>query len=150
MSLFFNSNSEDDITIVSETAGMADVFIADELSRVLTEAELKEFLQSEECESLVEAGLMRRNTVVRLSKTDDFERRKRLAALQIAKNKKDPLVKLLSRTIKKKYEIMDRIYAKNKALADRVAKQAQKAYIKKVPMLNAKIPGLDTTKFKKS
>ena len=147
MSLFFNENSN---VILNETANVQDVLIADELSRVLSEQELMEFLESSECESLVEAGVLRRRTVVRLSKKDDLLRRSRLASLQIAKNKKDPMVKLLSKAIKQKHTIMDKIYNKYKSIAEREARKAQKEYYKRVPALRLRIPGNDTTGFKKA
>lgn len=148
MPLFFVENTEN--TILTETEGVADVLIADELQRSLTEAELKEFLNSEECEALVEARLLNRKTIVRLNKADDLKRRKRLVALQIAKNKKDPLVKLYAKIIKQKFAILDKIEQKYGSLADREAKKAQKEYYKKVPVLRNKIPGIDSSNFKNS
>lgn len=147
--LFFNEDNTAN-TILNETEGIADVLIADELQRCLSEAELKEFLESDECEALVEARVLNRRTIVRLNKKDDLRRRKRLVALQLAKNKKDPLVKLYAKVIKQKFSILDKIETKYGSLADREAKKAQKEYYKKVPALRLRIPGADSNNFKNS
>ena len=58
---------------------------------------MEEFLQSDECEQLLEARILRKKTLVRLGKKDDVYRRTRLAALQLAISKNDPLAKLLAK-----------------------------------------------------
>lgn len=146
--LFFNEDTDLN-TISEDTDGVANILIIDELRRLLTEEELKEFVESSECEALQEARVLKRRSIVRLSKTHDFNRRARLAALQIAKNKKDPLVKQLSKTIKLKRNIMDRIYQKNKSAAEKSARDAQRKYYRRVPALRLRIPGLDSTNFRR-
>ena len=66
------------------------VYLFDELSR-MSDAEKEEFPKTEKCARLMEAGLISKKTLVRLSKTDDLSRRRKMAAFQIAKERKDPL-----------------------------------------------------------
>lgn len=137
----FGTNNDNDLfegDLLNETAEIADVLIADELMRSLTESEMEEFLQSDECEQLLEARILRKKTLVRLGKKDDVYRRTRLAALQLAISKNDPLAKLLAKIRVKEREYLNKIYAKYSVKAEREAKKAQRDYFKKVPTLKLK------------
>lgn len=147
MSIYGGGNVEDSLfdgDLINETAEVADILIADELLRSLTESELKEFLESDECQQLLEARVLRKKTLVRLGKNDELHRRARLAALQMAISKNDPLAKLLAKVRIKEREYLNKIYAKYGVKGERVAKKAQKEYFKKVPILKAKGKVQDT------
>ena len=76
MSIFGQNNKPDNVVFEQELQGASELqeaYIYDELSR-LPDDKRKEFLESEQCQSMLEAGLIGRKTLVRLSKSDDMER----------------------------------------------------------------------------
>lgn len=68
---------------------LIESFIVDSFLHMDSEAQ-KEFLESAELQSLVEAGQVRKRTIVRLSKKDDYARRLTLGAIQRAKEANSP------------------------------------------------------------
>lgn len=95
-----------------------------------TEAQTKAFLESEVCQSLLEAKKMRKNTIVRLGGRDDLSRRETLAALELARQAKDPLWAKLRMNRIKERELLGKIRGKYGTKAARTAKLDQKDYIK--------------------
>ena len=99
---------------------------------------IKEFCQSEEAQVLVEARKMSKRTFVRLGKVDDLTRRKNMACLIIAREKKDPLFNKLALNRVKERQLRQQIFKKYGNLADRIAKKSQQKHIKdmrKMPAL---------------
>jgi predicted AAA+ superfamily ATPase len=99
-----------------------------------------------EAEALVEAQVLRKPTLMRLSKKDDEARRKKLAAFQLAKEAKDPLWDKLVKNRVMEKKLIAAIMKKYGMKAERVAKVSQKEYIKtagKMPQSFKKAGGAD-------
>ena len=79
---------------------------------------------------LVEAGKMRKKTLVRLGKNDDLSRRETMAAMVLAKRAKDPLWDKLALNRVKERELLGKIKKKYGNKANKLAKAGQKDYIK--------------------
>lgn len=106
-----------------------EMYIVDEVSH-LTDEQIQEFCNSPEAEALVEAGKLRRKTLVRLSKKDDMSRRKTMAAFQLARDKKDPLWAKLVKNRVQERKLIGQIEQKYGTKAERVAKLGQRDYLK--------------------
>lgn len=113
---------------------LLESYIYDEISR-LSDEKRKEFVTSQEAQGMLEAGLISRKTLVRLSKNDDLERRIGMAAIQLSKESDDALYDQLVKVRIKERELLDKINAKYANKATRVAKIGQKDYLKnKMPV----------------
>lgn len=123
--------------------GFLEMCITDEVSH-LSDEKIQEFCESDEAQALVEAGIMRKKTLVRLSKKDDMSRRRTMAAFTIARDKKDPLwAKLVKNRVMERKLIGD-IVRKYGNQAERVAKVGQKEYLKhKMPLSFMRAGGAD-------
>ena len=123
--------------------GFLEACIVDEVSH-LSDEKIQEFCQSPEAEALVEAGVMRKKTLVRLSKKDDFSRRRTMAAFTIARDKKDPLWSKLVKNRVQERKLIGEIVKKYGGKADKVAKVGQKEYLKqKMPLSFMRAGGAD-------
>ena len=123
--------------------GFLEACIVDEVSH-LSDEKIQEFCQSPEAEALVEAGIMRKKTLVRLSKKDDFSRRRTMAAFTIAREKKDPLWSKLVKNRVQERKLIGEIVKKYGGKADKVAKVGQKEYLKqKMPLSFMRAGGAD-------
>lgn len=103
--------------------------IFDELSGLPDERK-QEFINSNEAAQMIEEGLIGKNTLVRLSKTDDLSRRIKLAALQLAEDKEDKLFEKWQYFRSKVKEYEDKIADKYSMKSTRMAKIAQRDYLK--------------------
>lgn len=113
---------------------LLEAYIYDEISR-LSDEKREEFVNSQEAQGMLEAGLISRKTLVRLSKNDDLERRIGMAAIQLSKESDDALYDQLIKVRIKERELLDKINAKYVNRATRVAKIGQKDYLKnKMPV----------------
>lgn len=108
---------------------LSEMYIVDEVSH-LTDEQIQEFCNSKEAEALVEAGKLRRKTLVRLSKKDDMSRRKTMAAFQLAREKKDPLWAKLVKNRVMERKLIGAIEQKYGTKAERAAKLGQRDYLK--------------------
>ena len=123
--------------------GFLEACIVDEVSH-LSDEKIQEFCQSPEAEALVEAGVMRKKTLVRLSKKDDFSRRRTMAAFTIARDKKDPLWAKLVKNRVQERKLIGEIVKKYGGKADKIAKAGQKEYLKqKMPLSFMRAGGAD-------
>ena len=104
-------------------------FIVDEVTR-MNDEERKNFLESEQCKALIEANVLRKPTMMRLSKADDQKRRMKLAAYRIAKQRKDPLYTKLLKYRGLWKQTSQKITDKYGTKGAREAKNAQLSYIK--------------------
>lgn len=127
-------------TIVSEENNLKDpnellgAYIIDEVS-MLTDEQKKEFINSEACKSLLEARVLKKKTLVRLSKNDDLTRRTTMAAFQIAKENKWKEWELLVKNRIKERELIAKIVQKAGVKATKAAKLGQKNYLsQKLPL----------------
>ena len=123
--------------------GFLEMCIADEVAH-LSDDKIREFCESEEAQALLERGVMRKKTLVRLSKKDDMSRRRTMAAFTIARDKKDPLwAKLVKNRVMERKLIGD-IVKKYGVQAEKVAKVGQKEYLKqKMPLSFMRAGGAD-------
>lgn len=113
---------------------LQESYLCDELSK-LTSDKIQEFLVSEEFEIMQEKGLIGKKTRVQLSKVDDLERRIGMAAIQIAKERKDPIYDKLILNRVKEREYLDTINKRYTNPARKVALTQQKNFIKgKIPL----------------
>ena len=103
--------------------------ILDELEGLPDERK-QEFINSNEAAQMIEEGLIGKNTLVRLSKTDDLSRRIKLAALQLAEDKEDKLFEKWQYFRSKVKEYEDKIADKYSMKSTRMAKIAQRDYLK--------------------
>ena len=108
---------------------LQEAFLTDDLSRLPSE-QLKEFCESEEAKALVEANVLRKPTLVRLSKKDDFTRRVKIAAFEICKEENPNLWKKLAENRVKEKKLINQIMTLYKSRAIKRAKAEQKEYIK--------------------
>jgi len=114
---------------------LLEAYIYDELS-CLDDTMKEAFVNSPECEAMIEAGIINKRTVVRLSKNDDLIRRRKMAAYQLAKEKGDPLWDKLVKNRIKERELIAKIVAKYGMKAQKIAKIGQKDYLKtKMPLM---------------
>ena len=81
-------------------------------------------------EALVEAGKLRKKTLVRLSKKDDLSRRQKMIALNLAKENGDPLWDKLALNRVKERELIGKIVAKYGHKSEKLAVKAQKDFLK--------------------
>ena len=122
-----NSTEEE---LVTQTMA---AFLYDDLSEMCHE-QRQMFLNSDEFKAIDESKSLTssigRNTIVKLNKADDMERRIGQAALNIARDKNDILwVKLQKNRVQEK-KLLDQINQKYGRKAEKIAKKAQKEYIK--------------------
>ena len=129
--MFFNSDKKDQI-LEQELANpnaYTDALICAEASR-LSQDERVAFAESEEAQALLEKQMISRRTLVRLSKKDDLARRVKMAAFQVAKEKKDPLWTKLVKNRVIERALIKKIVQKYSNMAVRVAKAGQRDYLK--------------------
>ena len=129
--MFFNPDKKDQI-LEQELANpnaYTDALICAEASR-LSQDERVAFAESEEAQALLEKQMISRRTLVRLSKKDDLARRVKMAAFQIAKQKKDPLWTKLVKNRVIERALIKKIVQKYNNQAVRVARKSQVEYIK--------------------
>ncbi|MCM1215910.1 MAG: hypothetical protein NC548_15495 [Lachnospiraceae bacterium] len=101
----------------------------DDISRG-TDTQIQEFCKSPEAQALLEKGVFKKPTLMRLGQADDLKRRKKLTAYELAKQANDPLWTKLVKNREKEKELISKIMQKYGNKADKVAKIGQKEYIK--------------------
>ena len=120
-----NVNEENSLKDPNELIG---AYIIDEVSH-LTDEMKEEFIESETCKSLLEARMLKKKSLVRLSKNDDLTRRETMAAFQIAKENKWREWDLLVKNRIKERELIAKIRQRAGAKATKAAKLGQKNYL---------------------
>lgn len=113
----------------NEDNEIIEAFIIEDVLKMDSDS-IKEWCNSEEAQALVEAQVLRKPTMMRLSKADDEKRRAKIVAYRMAKEANDPLYKKLIkyRTLWK--QTSNKIMEKYGNKADRVAKKNQQEYIR--------------------
>ena len=94
-----------------------------------TSDQIKEFCESQEAKILEEKAVLKKPTLVRLSKQDDKKRRIKLMAYQLAKEADDAEWKKLKTYTMKRKECIAKIMNKYGTKAERLANISQKNYI---------------------
>ena len=130
MALYGHEVLNEDLTNEVNMEELIEMYIIDDVSRMSTK-QIKEFCESEQALALQEKAVLTKPTMMRLSKQDDETRRIKLACYQLAKEAHDPnFDKMIKyRALWKKYRGI--IFQKYSNKATRVAKVAQKEYLKK-------------------
>lgn len=123
------------ITSIEEAANdnsLLELYLIDDVLRGTSE-DISRFCESHEASILVEQGVLKKNAIVRMNTLEsDFNRRVKLTAYQLAKAAKSPDFDKLVKYSRLKKEYATKILDKFGAKAARIAKIAQKNYIKKV------------------
>lgn len=112
-----------------------DCFMED--VQYLPEDVRNEYLESSEVAQLEAARLINGKTRIRMSRSDDLQRRTTLGALMIAKTKRDPLFKKFTFFRAKEKLAKKAIVKKYGNRASKIAKTSQRNYLKKAPKLAA-------------
>lgn len=102
-----------------------------------TSDQIKEFCESQEAKILEEKAVLKKPTLVRLSKQDDKKRRIKLMAYQLAKEADDAEWKKLKTYTMKRKECIAKIMNKYGTKAERLANISQKNYIATASKVNA-------------
>lgn len=112
-----------------------EAVIWDELMRAMPiKEEMEQFLRSDYAQVMFENGyITEANSVVVLSKLDDLSRRTKMAAIQLAKDKNDPLYKQYYKHKEKERALEEKIMAKYGMIGEKNAKIAQKEYLRAIP-----------------
>lgn len=92
--------------------------------------QIHEFCESAIAQVLQEKQVLNKGTLMRLSKADDEKRRIKLVAYQLAKDAKDPDWDKMQKYRAEWKKYRGKIMRKYGARATKIAKQAQKEYIK--------------------
>ena len=108
---------------------LLEAFIVDDVIRG-DSASIKAFCESETAKILMEKSVLKKPTMMRLSKADDEKRRVKLAAYTLAKEAKDPEFAKLQKYTALRKQSIEKIMKKYGTKAERVAKIGQKNYIK--------------------
>ena len=125
-------NTDDEgITLTNEELQeYVQLIAADEATR-LPEEKIQQLLESGEFQALQEKQIINNKTMMRLSKADDFKRRVKLIAYKLAKDAKNPhwgkMMTWRGKWKGERDEIL-KIFGKK---AEKIARLAQKEYIKK-------------------
>ena len=126
---------------IANSNAMLEMMIVDDVIRG-NQQEIREFCESPTAKILQEKQVLRKPTMMRLSKQDDQIRRTKLAVYALAKAAKDPDYKKLKMYIKGKKAMTAKLMKKYGNKGQRVANIAQKNYIKVAASNNA--PAADT------
>lgn len=106
-----------------------EMLIIDEVSQ-LSDDKIKEFCESGGVgEQLVREGKIGRKTIVRLSKKDDWSRRRKQMAIKLARENNDPLFDKLALNRVKERDLLAKIMQKYGNKGGRLATQSQKEYL---------------------
>lgn len=136
MAFFVTEGAEDFRSTVEE--GVADLNeLADRIFEqevgMMTEAVRNEYLQSDEVKAVVEAGVVNKRTIVRLSKMDDLSRRIKIASLMKAKEKGDADWEALRKNRIIERKLLGRIMGRYANQVKRDAVVAQRNLLKITP-----------------
>lgn len=127
----------DDIMLINEAeierVLFEDCFMED--VQYLPEEVRNEYLESAEVAQLEAARLINGKTRIRMSKSDDLQRRTTLGSLMIAKQKNDPMFKKFTFYRAKEKLMKKMITKKYSSRAAKMAKISQRSYLKKAPKL---------------
>lgn len=124
----FGTNALVSMEEAAKSDRILEMFFVDDLLRQSSD-QIREFCESEEAKILQEKAVLKKPTMMRLSKEDDAKRRVKLMAYQLAKEANDPEWTKLKKYTALRKESIAKIMKKYGAKAERMAKIAQKNYI---------------------
>lgn len=121
-----------------DMGALVEAFLIDDLTHNYGEEAIKEFCAPGGIgDALLEAKVLsNKRTMVRLSKETDLERRKIIAAIQMARGRKDPLYNKLVKYKLLSKQTRQKIVSKYGSKAARAALQGQKEYIRSMKSVN--------------
>ena len=129
MNLYGANDDNKSIEEIAKSNEIMEMFLVDDMLHGTSE-QISNFCESEEAKVLVEKSVLNKPTLIRLSKTDDQKRRVKIIAYNLAKEANDPeWTKMKKYTALRKQSIR-KIMNKYGKKAQRIAKVAQKEYIK--------------------
>ena len=108
---------------------LVEAFIVDEVSKMDSD-DIRAWCESDEAKGLVEAQVLRKPTMMRLSKADDEKRRTKIAAYRLAKQNNDPLYRKMIKYRQLWKQTSEKILEKYGNKASREAKKGQAVYIR--------------------
>lgn len=108
---------------------IVESFLYDDLSRCTTE-QIQEFCVSEKADMLLEKGVFKKPTLMRLGKEDDQKRRIKLIVYQLAEAAGDADWKKLKKNRIEDKKIIKKLMKRYGSRAKKMAIDAQKDYIK--------------------
>lgn len=117
---------------IIDREALLETMLIDLISQ-MNDEQRKVYMESDEFQNLLEAGIAGRRAVVRLSKQADLSRRMNLASIQMAKEKGDSDWEALRKNRINERRLLNRIYQKYGNKVRRDAIQAQKNLIKLTP-----------------
>lgn len=127
--MLYGAKPIDSIEKIGNSDELLEAFLVDDVLRQSSD-DIKKFCESEEAKILEEKAVLKKPTMMRLSKADDEKRRIKLAAYQLAKEANDPEFAKLKKYTALRKQSINKIMNKYGTKAAKVAKVAQKNYIK--------------------
>lgn len=121
---------------IANSDQVMEMFLAEDILRG-SDDERKVFFESPEARILVEKNMLKKSTIVRMSREADQKRRAKLIAYRLAKEAKAPEWNKLVKYHTLKKEMATKILEKYGAKAEKIAKEAQRAYLKKTASVKA-------------
>ena len=128
MSLYGNSilNSDDRI---ANSDRILEMLIVDDTLRG-TKEQIREFCESDLCKVLQERQVLKKPTLMRLSKADEEKRRIKLIVYELARNAKDPEFAKFTKYTALRKQSINKMMKKYGARAEKISKKAVNNYIK--------------------
>ena len=135
----YGANAIATLESTATSNAVMEMFLVDDLLKGPSD-KVQEFCVSEAAQVLMERQVLKKPTLMRLSKADDEKRRIKLMAYQLAKTSNSPhYAKLKKYTALRKQEI-NAIMKQFGPKAEKMAKIAQKEYIKTAKVAVANEP----------
>jgi hypothetical protein len=127
--MLYGTKPIDSIEKIGNSNELLEAFLVDDVIRQSSD-NIKKFCESEEARILEAKNMLKKPTLMRLSKQDDFNRRVKLVAYQLAKEANDPNFAKLKKYTSLRKECIAKIMQKYSTKAEKIAKVAQKNYMK--------------------
>lgn len=134
----FMMNESYEPVVESQGAGIVDQdallenMLIDQMNR-MTDEEFQAYTESADFQNLVEAGVLGRRSVVKMTRKDDLNRRIHLASIQMAREQGDADWEALRKNRVNERRLLKKIYTKYSNRVRRDAMQSQKRLIKLTP-----------------
>ena len=131
-------NESHEPVVESKGAGIVDQdallenMLIDQMNR-MTDEEFQAYTESADFQNLVEAGVLGRRSVVKMTRKDDLNRRIHLASIQMAREQGDADWEALRKNRVNERRLLKKIYTKYSNRVRRDAMQSQKRLIKLTP-----------------
>ena len=134
----FVVNESHEPVVESHGAGIVDQdallenMLIDQMNR-MTDEEFSAYTESADFQNLVEAGVLGRRSVVKMTRKDDLNRRIHLASIQMAREQGDADWEALRKNRVNERRLLKKIYTKYANRVRRDEMQSQKRLIKLTP-----------------